>query len=162
MLIRNLTLTLLLFVACSTCIADEVADRRAIESSAQRWVSAFRAQSVTELAAVTTTDVLVLNDDARPVQGTLGASQAWTRAAAMTRETFVSTTKEIVVSGDVAWRVALLSYQQSGSEKHRGQALEIWKRSNGGWKLHRQMSSNIIEATLRSTPSEPVLDRPSN
>lgn len=159
--IRNLMLTLLLFTVSSLCIAGEVADRQAIESSAQQWVSAFHAQSATALAALTTTDVLVLNGDGRPVQGALGASQTWIRAAAVTG-TLVSTTKEIVISGDAAWRVALLSYQQSGGEKHRGQALEIWTRTNGAWKLHRQMSSNIIAAALRPAPSEPMLDQPTH
>jgi ketosteroid isomerase-like protein len=162
MLIRNLTLMLLLFVACSTCIADEAADQRTIESNAQQWVGAFHAESATALASLTTTDVLVLNGDGHPVQGALGASQTWIRVAALTGGTLVSTTKEIIVSGDAAWRVALLSYQKSGGEQHQGQALEIWKRTNGGWKLHRQMSSNIIEAALRSVPSEPVLDRPTH
>lgn len=162
MLIRNLTLTVLLFVACSMCMADDTVDRRAIESSAQQWVTAFRAQNATALASLSTADVLVLNGNGRPLQGAMAASQAWIRAAAMTADTLVSATKEIVISGDAAWRVALLSYQQPGGEKHQGQALEIWKRTNDGWKLNRQMSSNIIEASLRPVPSEPVLDRPTH
>jgi ketosteroid isomerase-like protein len=160
--IRNLTLTLLLFMVCSAALADDAADRQAIESSAQQWVKAFHAQSATALASLATADVLVLNGAGRPVQGTIAACQAWIRAAAMTRDTLVSTTKEIVISGDTAWRIGLLAYQQSGGEPHHGQVLEIWKRTDAGWKLHRQMSSNILEATLRPTPSEPMLDRPTH
>ncbi|HWK48592.1 MAG TPA: DUF4440 domain-containing protein [Steroidobacter sp.] len=162
MLLRKLPMTLLLFLACTLAIADEAADRQAIESRAQQWVAAFHAQSATVLASLATTDVTVLDGTGRLLQGANAASQVWLRAAAITGDTLVSTTKEIVVSNDVAWRVGLLSYQRSGAEKHPGQTLEIWKRTSDGWKLHRQMSSNLIDAALRSAPSEPMLDRPTH
>jgi ketosteroid isomerase-like protein len=158
MLVRNLVL--LLFMICSVAYADDAVDRRVIESSAQQWVGAFHAQNATALALLATTDVLVLNGTGRLVQGTSAACEAWIRAAAMSGDTLVSTTKEIVISGDTAWRVGLLSYRLSGGEQHQGQVLEIWKRTEAGWRLHRQMSSHIIEATLRPAPSEPRLDRP--
>ncbi len=162
MLLRKLTMTLLLFVACTPAIADEAADRQAIESRAQQWVAAFDAQNATVLVSLATADVTVLDGTDRLLQGANAASQAWLRAAAITGDTLVSTTKEIVVSHDVAWRAGLLSYQRSGAQKHSGQTLEIWKRTSEGWKLHRQMSSNIIDASLRPAPSEPMLDRPAH
>lgn len=160
MLVRKMTMTLLLWLGCTLALADEASDRQAIESRAQQWVQAFRAQSASELASLATADVIVLDGISRPLQGTTAASQAWLRAAAITGHGFASTTKEIVVANDVAWRVGLLSYSSAGGQKHPGQMLEIWKRTNDGWKLHRQMSSNVMEATLRPVPSEPMLDRP--
>jgi len=160
MLLRKLTMTLLLFATCTPAIADEAADRQALESRAQRWVDAFHAQDAPGLASLATTDVTVLDGTGSLVQGTSAACQAWLRAGAITGHTLVSKTKEIVVSSDIAWRIGLLSYRRSGAEQYQGQTLEIWKRTGDGWKLHRQMSSNLIEASLRPAPSEPILDRP--
>jgi hypothetical protein len=47
----------------------------------------------------------------------------------------------------------------------RGQSLEIWKRVNGAWKIHRHMSSSILaqpKLLPRPLPPEPMLDKPQN
>jgi ketosteroid isomerase-like protein len=152
------TLSLFLALGASLALADDAADRQAIESAAQQWTQAFNSPDAAALAALSTSDVLVLDDGNGPSQ----ATQAWLRASALTQGGIKTSSKEIVVSGNTAWRVATVTYKRSGSEWHQGQSLEIWKRTPSGWKLHRQMSSNILEQTLRPSPSEPVLDKPTN
>ncbi|HEY0681332.1 MAG TPA: nuclear transport factor 2 family protein [Steroidobacter sp.] len=152
------TLSLFLALAASPVLADDAADRQAIESAAQQWTHAFNSRDAAALAAVSTDDVLVLDTGSGPSQ----ATQAWLRASALTQGGIKTASKEIVVSGDTAWRVATVAYKRSGAELHKGQSLEIWKRTPAGWRLHRQMSSNILEQTLRPSPSEPVLDKPTN
>jgi ketosteroid isomerase-like protein len=143
-------------------VADSAADRHAIESAAQQWTKSFNARDATALSAIVTDDVLVLGGGMPEVAGPARARDAWLRAAALTQGDIKSTEKEIVISGDVAWRVGVVAYKHSGGEWIKGQSLEIWKRTRDGWKLHRQMTSHIMDRTLRPAPSEPVLDRPTN
>jgi len=66
---------------------------------------------------------------------------------------------------DLAWRIdAFASKLPNGTVTSRGQSLEIWKRANGQWKLHRQMSSHLLAPVAVSTPlpSQPVYDKPTN
>jgi hypothetical protein len=47
----------------------------------------------------------------------------------------------------------------------QGQALEIWKRVDGEWKLHRRMVTGAgtpEDLLTRPRSDEPVLDRPTN
>jgi ketosteroid isomerase-like protein len=143
-------------------LADDAADRRAIESAAQQWTKAFNARDATALVALVTEDVIVLDGGMSHIAGPARARDAWLRAAALSQGDIKFAEKEIVISGDVAWRVGAVAYKHSGGEWIKGQSLEIWKRTHDGWKLHRQMSSHIMDRTLRPAPSEPVLDRPTN
>jgi len=72
--------------------------------------------------------------------------------------------REVSVAGDIAWRTAVVTNKlPNGEVAARGQSLEIWKRVNGEWRLHRQMSANILTLPrLRPgpPPSRPALDAP--
>jgi ketosteroid isomerase-like protein len=76
----------------------------------------------------------------------------------------VETTREITIAGDCAWHiVALVQTHNNGDLQARGQALEIWKRVNGAWQLHRRMIAGSATAgglLKRPSTSEPILDRP--
>jgi len=157
-----LALSIALGRSSMSAAADDSADRQAIESAAQQWVKAFNARDTASLAALATEDIVVLDGGVSPHEGAALASHVWVRTSALTRGGIKSSSKEIVVSGDAAWRVGALAYQRSGGEWHKGQSLEIWKRTRDGWKLHRQMSSHLMEQTLRPAPSEPVLDAPTH
>jgi ketosteroid isomerase-like protein len=143
-------------------LADDASDRRAIESAAQQWTKAFNERDATALTAIVTEDVQLLDGGVSPIVGPAHARDAWLRAAAMSQGDIRSREQEIVISGDVAWRVGSIAYKSPGGGSLQGQSLEIWKRSGDGWKLHRQMSSHIMNQKVRAAPSEPVLDRPTN
>jgi len=139
--------------AAPLALATESADRAAIEAAAQAWVKAFNARDEKALLAVATEDLIVLDGNSPPMTGGR-AREAWKKALGAARGQVTSVSKEIVISDDVAWRIGALG---------QGQAMEIWKRVGGEWKLHRQMSSNVLtHSNLLPTPSEPVLDRPAN
>jgi hypothetical protein len=70
-----------------------------------------------------------------------------------------------VIAGSFAWRIAALTRKLPDGNRQSSQSLEIWKRVDGEWKLHRQMSSNLLAEpgmAPRPMPSQPVLDKPSN
>jgi ketosteroid isomerase-like protein len=131
-------------------LANEATDRAAIEAAAQAWTKAFNARDERALLALATDDLMVLDASTPPVIGAR-AHEAWKMAVLGPVK---STSKEIVIDGNVAWRVAVFD---------KSQALEIWKRVGGEWKLHRQMSSNLLtRSNLLPPPLEPMRDQPMN
>jgi ketosteroid isomerase-like protein len=145
-------------------LADEAADRAALEGAAQAWIKAFNARDDDALAALTTEDVVLLDPSVAPVSGREAARHAWQQALSAARGQVTTATKEAVIAGDIAWRIAALAHKLPNSDvASRGQSLEIWKRVRGEWKIHRQMSSSILAQPRllpRPLPSEPVLDTP--
>lgn len=152
----------LLLGSSSAVLADEAADRAAIELSAQAWIKAFNTRDVDKLVSLATDDVVVLDGSAPSVGARKPARDVWKQASVLAQGPTTSTTKEIAIAGDVAWRVGVLAYQLANGEMGHGQSLEIWKRVSGGWKIHRQMSSSILAQSLRPAPSLPVLDTPTH
>ena len=142
--------------AAPLAFADESADRAAIEKAAQAWARAYSARDAKAVLALATEDLVVLQPNSPPVTGPR-AHEMWKRALGASQGQVTSVSKEIVISGDIAWRLGAL-----GNEKIQAQVLEIWKRVGGEWKIHRQMTSSVIATPLLPTPTEPVLDRPAN
>ena len=138
-------------------------ERVALEAAIHRWTTAVNAQDVDALNATMTEDVELL-DETVTVTGRDAAIRALREVA--TRGQLVATSREITIANDVAWHVVGLTQTQKNGDVHaRGQALEIWKRVKGKWKLHRQMAAGLItpaDSLTRPSPSEPVLDRPRN
>ena len=138
-------------------------ERVALEAAIHRWTTAVNAQDLDALNATMTEDVELL-DNTVTVTGRDAAIRALREVA--TRGQLVATSREITIADDIAWRVVGLAQTEKNGDVHaRGQALEIWKRVKGKWKLHRQMAAAFIapmDSLSRPSPSEPVLDRQRN
>jgi ketosteroid isomerase-like protein len=162
---RLLAAVLLLLGVSSVVLADEAADRAALEGATQAWIKAFNARNADALVSLTTEDVVLLDPSLAPVSGR-AAREALREALGVAKGKVTNATKELVIDGDFAWRIGALAHQSPGGEVlGRGQSLEIWKRVNGEWKIHRQMSSSILaqpKLLPRPLPPEPVLDTPAN
>ena len=150
-------------LACTKAPAAQEPDRVALEAAIHRWLTAVNAQDVDTLTRTMTGDVELLDENAA-VTGRIAAIRAL-REVAM-RGQLVATSREITIANDVAWHtVGFTQTQRNGDVHARGQALEIWKRVKGEWKLHRQMAAGVItpaDSLTRPSPDEPVLDRPKN
>jgi ketosteroid isomerase-like protein len=145
-------------LACARVPAAD-SERVALEAAIQRWTTAVNAQDLATLNSTMTEDVELLGT-AATVTGREAAIRAL-RAVA-TRGTLVATTREIKIANDVAWRIVGVAQARKNGDVHAlGQALEIWKRVQGEWKLHRQLTSGVAPGDLLTRPStnEPVLDR---
>jgi ketosteroid isomerase-like protein len=147
-------------LACTrTPAASE--SRIALEAAIQRWTTAVNAQDAATLNATMTDDV-VLSDDTATLTGRDAVIRALRDVVA--RGKLVATTREITLSDDAARHVvALTRTQKNGDVQALGQALELWKRVNGEWKLHRRTvtgASPSEELLTRPSTKEPVLDRP--
>ena len=143
-------------------LTAEDPDRVALEAASQRWMTAVNAQDVPTLTATMTEDVKLLDANAATVTGRDAAIRALREVA--TRGQLVATSGEITIANDFAWHVVGLAQTQKNGDVHaRGQALEIWKRVKGDWKLHRQLAAGVItpgdSSLTRPSTNEPVLDR---
>lgn len=156
--IRSVVSAVLVFAVAALSRADEAADRTAIEAAAQDWMAAFNERDAAKLTDLMTADVVALDPNVAPLSGAKSLLQNL-RLAPRTRA--LSTTREIEIAGDVAWRIASIAHKQPSGATTYDQSLEVWKREQGGWKLHRQMSSGLLTPSKlfrRPVPSEPRLD----
>jgi ketosteroid isomerase-like protein len=148
--------------ACTKAPAAQDPERAALEVAIQRWTTAVNSQDVSSLTATMTEDVELLDANAATATGRDAAVRALREA--VTHGRLVATTREITIANDVAWRVAgLARIRKEGVVLAHGQALEIWKRVNGEWRLHRQMAAGgrtPEDLLTRPSTQEPVLDRP--
>src|SRR5688572_8808864 len=104
--------------AAPLALATESSERAAVEAAAQAWAKAFNARDANALIALATEDLVVLDANGPPMSGAR-ARETWKKALGARRGQVTSVSKEVVIAGDVAWRIAALG---------QGQALEIWKR----------------------------------
>ncbi len=156
----------MLFVLAGSPVsfADERADARAIEAAAHAWIDALNARDTDEMVHLGTDDIVLMDATQPPIVGKEAARAAWHRSLPDSGTRVASTTKELEVDADIAWRIGALVHERtSGQVISRGQSLEIWKRVEGEWKLHRQMSSGLLarqSRLRRPLPTEPMLDAP--
>src|SRR5262245_6546226 len=122
-------------LACAAPAAESEQD--ALGAAIHRWTAAANAQDAATLNRTMTEDVELI-DGAATVKGRAAAIRALRelvkhgRLAAMTRE--------ITIDNDVAWHVAgIAQILRNGDVRGAGTALEIWKRVNGEWQLHRRL-----------------------
>jgi len=151
-------------LAVTMTLAAPDSSRVALDAAIHRWMTAVNAQDVDTLTRTMTENVELLDANASTVTGRDAAIRALREV--VTRGRLVATCREITVANDLAWRVVgLAQTQKNGVMQARGQALEIWMRVNGEWKLHRQMTAELFTPTdllTRPSTDEPVLDRPRN
>ena len=151
-------------LAFTPAFAAPDSDRVALEAAMHRWMTAVNAQDVDTLTKTMTEDVELFDADVAKAKGRDAAIRALREV--VTRGRLLATCREITIVNEVAWRVVGFTQTQKNGDVHaRGQALEIWKRVNGEWKLHRQMAAGVLTPTdllTRPSTSEPVLDRPKN
>jgi ketosteroid isomerase-like protein len=150
-------------LACAKAPAAQDPDRVALEAAIHRWMTAVNAQDVDMLTRMMTEDVELLDENVA-VTGRNAVVRVLREV--VSRGQLAATSREIAIANDVAWHVVGFAQTQKNGDVHaRGQALEIWKRVKGEWKLHRQMAAGVItpaHSLTRPSTSEPVLDRPGN
>lgn len=158
-------LAVLALAASSAAGGGEASASGAVETAAQAWFKALSARDLDRVAALTTPDAVLLDPMLPPVSGERAMRDALARALSSSKAPIASATKEITIAGDVAWRVSALSRPSAQGLAAQRHTLEIWKRVNGTWRLHRMMSAGLLTAAQMQPPpppAEPVLDAPTN
>jgi ketosteroid isomerase-like protein len=149
-------------LACAPTLATQDPDRAALEAAIGRWITAVNARDEPALIRSMTEDAELL--DSRSATAMSGGDAILALREVAGRGKLVTTIREITISGEIAWHVAaLVQIQKNGDVVARGQALGIWKRATGEWKLHRQMTAGLFTPAIsltRPPSNEPVLDEP--
>ncbi len=147
-------------------VADEAADRAALAAASESWIAAINARDAGSMAALATEDVVLLNPDSSPVSGREKVRKAWEQSVRAAPAGITVAVKETVVAGDYAWTInAFTQKLPNGVVASGGQSLQVWKRVDGRWKIHRDTTPGVLAGAglrPRPAPNEPVLDKPAN
>ena len=126
---------ILLFVAGSVWAGS---DEEALKARSQGWIKAFNAGDAKTLALVYTPDGKLLPPNSEVVEGRKLIEAYWAP--------FVEGVKgeldiqEAHTQGDIGYLLGTYKItDEGGNLVDRGKYLEIWKRSNGQWGLHRDI-----------------------
>lgn len=138
-------------------------DRAALDAATEAWVAAFNARDADAMVALTTEDVVLLPPNAEPIRGQEAVRTIWSRAVASAKAEATVTVDETIISGDYAYKTGAYVYTlPNGVVVERGKFLEIWKRTDEGWRIHRDMFSSNLPVRVPvpdPPPSQPRMDR---
>jgi ketosteroid isomerase-like protein len=130
----------------AACVPPEPQDVSAeIEGASGEWMGAFAAGDAAALAALYTEEAMLLPPNSDVVAGTAAVQDFWqglmdAGGAAVNLETV-----EATGIGDIAWEVGTYLVQDTaGATMDQGKYLVIWKSTDEGWRLHRDIwNSNM-------------------
>ena len=151
--VAGLLLSVLLTTACDSADADDdsltTADRAAIESLKQRYVSSWLRDDTAAGLATFTQDGMLLPPGQRPVQGEAAIKAHWwpPDGSHTVITAFTLTADELEGAGSLAYSrgVSTLSWSYTPkdgatqSQSGRNISLTIFRKTTAGWRIARQM-----------------------
>ena len=124
---------------------------------ADSWVVHFSAHDAAGVAALYTTDAQLLPPDMEVVSGRAAIREFVARTNPPDAPTFEFATIETLTFGDYAHRQGSYTIKgPDGAVLERGKFVELWKKVDGRWLIHRDMWSPD------APPGRPATDRPSD
>jgi uncharacterized protein (TIGR02246 family) len=132
-------LAILLVLALTAC--DRQPARVFPETAVKEWEDARSARDANAMAEVYTEDAKVLPPDAPVVEGRAAIRTFFRNLFEARPEPADFDEREIVVLGNYTWRQGIYSLPLPGGSIEYGKFIQLWKRENGVWKLHRSMWS---------------------
>ena len=119
--------------------------RQEIEAAVQRFVTLANAGSLEAFADLYTEDALIMMPGMAVVSGRHGAVIFGESIRSRRPARLALATQEVEGSSDVAWERGTSEWIQSdGQVTDRGKYIVIWKRTESGWKLHRDIMNSDV------------------
>jgi len=138
-------------VSFETQAADQHAeDKRALESGAAAWMEAFNTRNADALTSLYTEDAVLLPPNEPAVFGR-DAIRATNREL-LAEEGLGMEIEDLEVrsEGDLGYKAGRYRmYSKDGALLDRGKYIEIWKKTDGTWLIHREMWNSSV-----ATPAE--------
>ena len=128
--------TVLLLLLCMAC-ADPVQDEEQLRSRSQAWEDAFNAGDAKELAAIYSTDAMLLPPNSEFVKGRESIEELW--AGFIEGIQGKLEIEEVLLQGDLANLVGIYILEAEGEVVDKGKYIEVWKRVGGQWELYRDI-----------------------
>ncbi len=105
------------------------------------FVQSFNAGQADGVAALYTRDARLFTSDNDTMDGRAAIQEFWAVVYTLGNGARIErTTEEVEGSGDLAYEVGSYKiYNAGGETEHEGKYMVIWKKTLGGWKLHRDI-----------------------
>lgn len=119
----------------------------AVKQGAKAWMDAFTAGDAATLASLYSEDALLLAPGAEPIEGREAIQAYWQTAMDATPgATAQLTTREVHAMGNgVAVEVgAFVLTDADGGHLDHGKYVVVWKRTDDGWKLARDIYNSSM------------------
>lgn len=129
---------------------DLAAAKSAIEAENVKFMDAFKKGDSASIAAMYTSNALMLPPNSEPVKGA-GIAEDWGAFIRMGIKDFKLITDD--VSGNESQLAETGRYELYGDGNKlidKGKYLVVWQPANGGWKLHR----DIWNSSMPAAPSK--------
>jgi uncharacterized protein (TIGR02246 family) len=111
------------------------------ETAASEWEAARNAGDADAMAAAHTEDAEILPPNAPVIEGRAGIRTYFRNLFEQRTAPAVFDVREIVVFGNFAYRQGNYSVTLADGRTEYGKFIQLWKREDGVWKIHRQMWS---------------------
>jgi ketosteroid isomerase-like protein len=141
----------------SNAAADLEADREAVQRAGELWTNGYNARSADVVASVFTDDAWIMKPGADPITGRRAIQDDFFRTWEKDPLNVSSSVSELEIHGDVAWRIGRFEGRDSADTVvSRGAFIEIWRRTDGQWKIHRDIwTADLIVPTATSATAAP-------
>jgi len=124
---------------------------------ADAWVERYTANDAAGIAALYTEDAQLLPPDQEIVSGRAAIQEFLARTNPPGSAALEIATVETRVLGDYAHRQgSFLLKGPDGTALRAGKFLELWKKVDGNWLIHRDMWSANAPPPALATPDEPA------
>lgn len=149
----------LLLVVAGSCSRpprnNSAAARAGIEATSRELTQSFMARDAKAISLLYTEDGAMMPPNDQPVLGRDAIEKYWGALLALPVQSFRVETVEVFGSGDgneatEEARYALVG--PNGETVESGKALVIWRKTDAGWRLHRDMWSSNAPANAPAGP----------
>ncbi len=153
---RAVTVLSLLLLTAAGCAQAPVPEPFPQEV-ADAWVERYAANDAAGIAALYTEDAQLLPPDLEIVGGRAAIQEFFTRTNPPGSAAIEIATVETHVFGEYAHRQgSYLLKGPDGGTVRAGKFLELWKKADGRWLIHREMWSANAPAPATATADEPA------
>ena len=144
-------LTVALLAAAAGCASGKKADpaslRAEIDAANKRFMETFARADGSALSEMYTEDAQLLPPGSQAIEGRAGIETLWTGLFALPVKEIQLETRDLFGHGDDACEVGRYRLVgNDGSIFEAGKYTVIWRRQEGGWKLHRDMWNTDVPA----------------
>lgn len=149
-------LLVLLLAACTQAPRDNPEDLLAMRDV---WQAAFETGDPAAIAALYTEDGAVLPPNAETVTGREAIGKFWAAFLGAGINGTIEDT-EAYAQGDLGYKVGTYTITDAeGTVVDEGKYVEVWKRENDAWQLHRDIFNSSRPAAAPSTESSADVTR---
>ena len=140
-------------LALGACAAPEPPEARdvsaEIQAADEQFAAAFAAGDAAAVAALYTDDGMLLPPNGDFVSGRAAIQGFWRAVMGMGVASAKLTVVEAESIGDTAWEVGRYNlYTAAGDAIDEGKYIVVWKRTEAGWRLHRDIWNSSRPATV--------------